>query len=193
MVFHTTKMGQINAIIDELWKSTYRGADIETIAIRSDADEDNPGGKAHRSYNYRVVMKCGDTELDMRGRCSAGQKVLACLVVRLALAEVFCIDCGILALDEPTTNLDGPNAASLAECLVRLMRKRQGQENFQLVVITHDENFATMLGRRENATHYWRVTKDGGQLSHVLQQDVSTPLVCFYLLLASRRGGARGG
>jgi DNA repair protein RAD50 len=45
-------------------------------------------------------------ELDMRGRCSAGQKVLACLIIRLALAETFCLNCGILALDEPTTNLD---------------------------------------------------------------------------------------
>jgi len=33
-------------------------------------------------------------------------QVLACLVIRLALAETFCLNCGILALDEPTTNLD---------------------------------------------------------------------------------------
>lgn len=54
----------------------------------------------------RVVMYSGGAELDMRGRCSAGQKVLACLIIRLALAETFCLNCGILALDEPTTNLD---------------------------------------------------------------------------------------
>ena len=41
-------------------------------------------------------------------------QVLACLVIRLALAEAFCLNCGILALDEPTTNLDADNAASLA-------------------------------------------------------------------------------
>jgi DNA repair protein RAD50 len=51
-------------------------------------------------------MDAGGVELDMRGRCSAGQKVLACLIIRLALAETFCLNCGILALDEPTTNLD---------------------------------------------------------------------------------------
>jgi DNA repair protein RAD50 len=33
-------------------------------------------GTAGRSYNYRVVMRCGDADLEMRGRCSAGQKVL---------------------------------------------------------------------------------------------------------------------
>ena len=58
------------------------------------------------STTTRVVMYSGGAELEMRGRCSAGQKVLACLIIRLALAETFCLNCGILALDEPTTNLD---------------------------------------------------------------------------------------
>lgn len=31
-------------------------------------------------------MVNGGVEMDMRGRCSAGQKVLACLIIRLALA-----------------------------------------------------------------------------------------------------------
>jgi DNA repair protein RAD50 len=54
----------------------------------------------------RVVMVKNGTEMDMRGRCSAGQKVLASLIIRLALAETFSASCGIIALDEPTTNLD---------------------------------------------------------------------------------------
>jgi hypothetical protein len=64
-------------------------------------------------------MVKGENKIDMRGRCSAGQKVLASLVIRLALAETFCLNCGILALDEPTTNLDEANAESLARALVR--------------------------------------------------------------------------
>jgi DNA repair protein RAD50 len=106
-------MAEINKIIKELWHNTYRGSDIDTIEIRADAD---PKGK---SYNYRVVMLKGDTELDMRGRCSAGQKVLASLIIRLALAETFCVNCGILALDEPTTNLDRHNVESFANALVK--------------------------------------------------------------------------
>lgn len=46
-------------------------------------------------------------------------QVLASLIIRLALAETFCLNCGILALDEPTTNLDGPNSESLAAALLR--------------------------------------------------------------------------
>ena len=50
-------------------------ADIETIEIRSDEDEGSGASKARRNYRYRVIMIRGGTELDMRGRCSAGQKV----------------------------------------------------------------------------------------------------------------------
>lgn len=50
-------------------------SDIEYIEIRSDMDENATAGTKRRVYNYRVVMVKGDTALDMRGRCSAGQKV----------------------------------------------------------------------------------------------------------------------
>lgn len=56
-------------------------------------------------------------ELNMRGRCSAGQKVLASIIIRLALAETFGVNCGIFTLDEPTTNLDQANIESLAHAL----------------------------------------------------------------------------
>lgn len=137
MKYHSMKMQEINKIICELWTSTYQGlgsfildplwrdSDIDTIEIRSDAENT----KGNRSFNYRVVMVKGDVEIDMRGRCSAGQKVrhipwatkqpqvLTALIIRLALAESFCLHCGILALDEPTTNLDQDNIISLAESL----------------------------------------------------------------------------
>ncbi|KAG2241024.1 hypothetical protein Bca52824_096874 [Brassica carinata] len=150
MRFHTMKMEEINKIIRELWQQTYRGQDIDYIRIHSDSE-----GAGTRSYSYKVLMQTGDTELEMRGRCSAGQKVLASLIIRLALAETFCLNCGILALDEPTTNLDGPNSESLAGALLRIMEDRKGQENFQLIVITHDERFAQMIGQRQHAEKYY--------------------------------------
>ncbi|KAM7486104.1 hypothetical protein LguiA_002113 [Lonicera macranthoides] len=155
MRFHSMKMEEINKIIRELWQQTYRGQDIDYISIHSDSE-----GAGTRSYSYRVLMQTGDAELEMRGRCSAGQKVLASLIIRLALAETFCLNCGILALDEPTTNLDAPNSESLAAAILRIMQDRKGQENFQLIVITHDERFAHLIGQREHAERYYRVTKD---------------------------------
>lgn len=76
----------------------------------------------------------GSTELDMRGRCSAGQKVLASLVIRMALASSFSAACGILALDEPTTNLDVENKRSLAIALAQVIKERTSEASFQLVV-----------------------------------------------------------
>ena len=54
------------------------------------------------------MQRADGTVLPMRGRASAGQRVLASLIIRLALAKCFTV-CGILALDEPTTNLDRRN------------------------------------------------------------------------------------
>lgn len=168
MSFHASKMEEINKVVRELWQRTYRGQDIDSIQIRSDSDTTT----GRSSYNYRVVMLCGGAELEMRGRCSAGQKVLACLIIRLALAETFCLNCGILALDEPTTNLDAPNSDALARSLIEIMKSRRDQENFQLIVITHDMEFAHVLGQRELTDYYWRITKDDNQNSHIEKEDI---------------------
>ncbi|KAK7482604.1 hypothetical protein BaRGS_00026205, partial [Batillaria attramentaria] len=160
MSYHAQKMAEINKIIRELWRNTYRGNDIDTIEIRSDDDESGGSLRTRRTYNYRVVMLKGDTALDMRGRCSAGQKVLACLLIRLALAETFCMNCGVFALDEPTTNLDRENIESLAHALVKIVETRRRQRNFQLVIITHDEDFVELLGRSNFAEQYIKVSKN---------------------------------
>ena len=86
-------MKEINRQLADFWKMTYRGNDIEAIEIQSDQEKDNKSAASARlrSYNYRIVLKTyDDTELDMRGRCSAGQRVLSSIIIRLALAETFC-------------------------------------------------------------------------------------------------------
>jgi hypothetical protein len=73
----------------------------------------------HMNVGVRVFLMCAC------GWCMVvrmdGVQVLASLVIRLALAESFCVNCGILALDEPTTNLDADNkeglAKAIAECV----------------------------------------------------------------------------
>lgn len=103
--------------------------------------------------------------MDMRGRCSAGQKVLASIIIRLALAESFGTNCGILALDEPTTNLDRDNIGALASALADIIKERRQQSNFQLIVITHDEEFLTALGASGALEKYWRVSRNHKQKS----------------------------
>ncbi|KAH8697734.1 DNA repair protein Rad50 [Talaromyces proteolyticus] len=141
MQYHGLKMEEINRIVEELWQRTYRGTDVDTIRIRSD----NENAKGNRSYNYRVCMVKQGAEMDMRGRCSAGQRVLASIIIRLALAECFGVNCGLIALDEPTTNLDRDNIRSLAET-------RQQQSNFQLIFLHHMQcgDFTDYYYRRQS-------------------------------------------
>lgn len=95
--------------------------------------------------------------MEFRGQSSAGQRVLACLIIRIALAETFSGHCGVLALDEPTTNLDRSNIEALCEALNNIVEEREGQRNFMLIVITHDEEFIQALGR---VMSYYRVYRD---------------------------------
>lgn len=114
-------------------------------------------------------------EMDMRGRCSAGQKMLASIIIRLALSDSFGQNCGILALDEPTNALDTENIDALAASLVEyvsclllcfwkssadevdsiIRERRSFSSKFQLIIITHDEKFLEKLGEAEVMDYYW--------------------------------------
>ena len=121
------------------------------------------------------MMLPNGTELDMRGRCSAGQKILASLITRLALAESFAVQCGILSLDEPTTNLDKKNIEALAEALHELIEHRKSSIGFQLMIITHDEAFVKMLSKQKICRNYYRVFKDPQSgCSKIKQEDIQT-------------------
>lgn len=168
MKYHSLKMEEINRIAGELWQSTYQGTDVDTILIRSDPEN----AQSKRTYNYRVCMVKQDAEMDMRGRCSAGQRVLASIIIRLALAECFGVNCGLIALDEPTTNLDRDNIRSLAESLHGIIRARQAQANFQLIVITHDEEFLRYMKVSDFCDTYYHVSRDDKQKSIIQKQDI---------------------
>ncbi|KAL7546129.1 hypothetical protein ACHAWF_016245, partial [Thalassiosira exigua] len=164
--YHGMKIADINKIIRELWTLCYKGEDITNIEIQSGQDS---GSRANRSYNYRIVMSKGSTQMDMRGRCSAGQRVLASIVIRLALAETFCLNCGVMALDEPTTNLDYENKRGLGVALAQIIASRAAQSNFQLVVITRDKEFVSMMKQELSSQtgfnmpeRYYQVSREEG-------------------------------
>jgi DNA repair protein RAD50 len=172
MKYHTLKMDEINRIVDELWRKTYQGTDIDTILIKSE----NENARLNKSYNYRVCMVKSDAEMDMRGRCSAGQRVLASIIIRLALAECFGVNCGLIALDEPTTNLDQDNIRALAASLSEIIKVRRHQKNFQLIVITHDEEFLRAMQCGDYADNYWRVSRSDRQKSIIERQSIAEVL-----------------
>ena len=173
MEYHADKMAELNESIENLWHDIYMGSDIDTIQIRCD-EELFQTSTARRNFRYRVVMRKGEVELDLRGRCSAGQKVLASVIIRLALSDIFCCECGVLVLDEPTTNLDDQNIISLAQALRILIEKRREQRNFQLVLITHDEQFVRELGEYDFFDEFYRVHKsEDGNFSIIDRRSAS--------------------
>ncbi|XP_026734209.1 DNA repair protein RAD50 [Trichoplusia ni] len=165
MEYHKKKMESINLIIKELWSKIYSGNDIDYIAIKAEGSMSMESER--RKYEYRVVQCKNGIEIDMRGRCSAGQKVLACLIIRLALAETFSSRFGVLALDEPTTNLDQDNIKSLCMALGEIVQERMMQKNFMFIIITHDREFIESLGQIDKVTHFFEVSRNDEGKSRV--------------------------
>lgn len=64
--------------------------------------------------------------------------MLASIVIRMALQDTFAYNSAVLALDEPTTNLDQDHIALLAKFLSNIIESRKESDDFQLVIITHD-------------------------------------------------------
>lgn len=146
--FHSEKMRDINSLIRQYWRMIYKGNDIDFIEIDTEDDpEKKTSTSKRRNYNYKVVQSKNNSKIEMRGRCSAGQKVLASLIIRMALAENFSSNCGVFALDEPTANLDSINIKSLCEALNTIVEERQMQSNFMFIIITHDEDFISSMGK----------------------------------------------
>ena len=84
----------------------------------------------------------------------------------------------MIALDEPTTNLDVENAESLAAALNNIIDFRKNQKNFQLIVITHDEKFLSHINGDSYTDNFYRIERNENQHSvikslpiHLMQDD----------------------
>ena len=59
MEFHSMKMQEINAVLSDLWRLTYKCTDIDEVIIKSDINEEGAEAAAsagRKQYNYRVVV-----------------------------------------------------------------------------------------------------------------------------------------
>ena len=96
----------------------------------------------------------------MKGNTSAGQRVLASVVIRIALAKTFSEKCPIISLDEPTTNLDREHVKRLASFLKTLIY--DSEDGFQFLIITHDKEFLRMMkyNYQDAEENYYEITKN---------------------------------
>ncbi|KAI3737856.1 hypothetical protein L2E82_27870 [Cichorium intybus] len=161
------EVGQTSA--PKLSKQTYGGQDIDYISIHSDAEH---GGT--RSYSYKLRLLCKPVMLSWK--CEEG----VVQVKRLALTETFCLNCGILALDEPTTNSDVPNAESLPGALLRYLFIFV--LHFQLLPksqISCDEGYTGLCSKGTS------IAKPGSQLWPAREQSLAASVQKFELADAS--------
>ena len=125
---HIKKIKELNKIVDRIWKETYAESDIQSIQIQCILQEQK---NQEKSFYYEVqCLQKNEQPLFLKYFGSSGQKVLACLVIRLALAEFFQLECQLFALDEPTTHLDSVNSTSLAKYLHNLAKWKKNDKNF---------------------------------------------------------------
>lgn len=69
--------------------------------------------------------------------------------------------------------MDQDNIRSLAESLHGIIRTRQAQSNFQLIVITHDEEFLRYMKCSDFCDNYYRVSRDDKQKSIIEKQSIA--------------------
>ena len=85
------------------------------------------------SADYEISVQAGSHNRKFMN-LSGGEQMCAALAVRLALLKVLA-DVDVAFFDEPTTNMDRPRRASLAEAIARIKSFKQ------LFVISHDDTF----------------------------------------------------
>lgn len=71
--YHEERMATVNKSMKKLWDLIYTGTDTTSIQIRTEAT--TTASDKRRSFNYKFIQIKHGVEMDMKGRCSAGQKV----------------------------------------------------------------------------------------------------------------------
>lgn len=71
--YHHDRMATVNTIMQRMWSSVYTATDISSIQIKTEATGNMDS--LRRTFNYKLVQIKSGAEMDMKGRCSAGQRV----------------------------------------------------------------------------------------------------------------------
>ena len=94
----------------------------------------------------------------IRTGTSSGQRVMISILLRVAFAKAFKTNILTLCLDEPTNFLDQDNTEKLARMLSQFIEENDLQVN----VITHSENFVDKLVAYSREFKKFRVAAGNG-------------------------------
>ena len=114
----------LNEVMNELWNYIYPYEDY--IGIRFKIE--------NRDY---LLQLCDlkNRWINVEGFSSGGERSIASLVMRIALSIVLAPNLKLLALDEPTHNLDSNTIKNLTE----ILRTKIAELLDQIFIVTHDE------------------------------------------------------
>jgi DNA repair exonuclease SbcCD ATPase subunit len=119
-------LNAVNEALEKIWEVLYPYSDYTNVRIMPSEEKDD----------YELVFKTKSGYVKVDGIASGGERALACLALRIALAMVLTPKLSWLILDEPTHNLDEEGIKMLAVALHDHVPKLVEQ----IFLITHDEN-----------------------------------------------------
>jgi DNA repair protein SbcC/Rad50 len=140
----------INSLMQDVWSKLYPYADYSTIKLNAKKDD----------YTLEASVSTNGEEsewIEMDGIASGGERSIACLTMRIALAMVIVPNLKWLILDEPTHNIDENGIEKFIEVLGSTL------PNFveQIFIITHDNALKNIssarvyqLDRNKNKNEY---------------------------------------
>ncbi len=134
----------INSLMQSIWPELYPYLDYASIRLNAKPDD----------YALEATIAGSGGELqwvDIESVASGGERSIACLALRIALAMVIVPNLKWLILDEPTHNLDENGISKLVEIMSNSLPKVVDQ----IFVITHDLSL-----RNINAARIYQVERN---------------------------------
>ena len=130
----------VNYTINQLWSTLYPYQDFTEVKLHVEDGD----------YTLKLLSR-GGVWNNADGGVSGGERSIACLALRVALALTLAPHLRLLILDEPSHNLDAKALTELATTL----RERVGDFMDQVILITHEEEL------EESATgNVYRLERD---------------------------------
>ncbi|XP_021957620.1 DNA repair protein RAD50 isoform X1 [Folsomia candida] len=162
---HQDMIDDINNYLKDYWEMLFPHDDIPTILMEAAKKSE---GAIRVDYNYHFKMQTcrNNEELQMRGRSSHGEKILASLIIRCAFTEKFASGCPIVAFDEPEGCLDEGVVRNLVDHFSSITGSNQ------VIVTSYDEEFCRKLAEKcEDGCALYRIDKENGSSTLTLSAE----------------------
>ncbi|MGC8730195.1 MAG: AAA family ATPase [Candidatus Micrarchaeia archaeon] len=122
----------VNGMMQQLWPRIYPYGDYSLIALQSDKED------------YSLVGSLGSEKVVIDNVASGGERSIASLVLRIAMAMVIVPNLKWIILDEPTHNIDSNGIDKMVEILGESLPKIVEQ----IFIITHNEELKNITSAK---------------------------------------------